>query len=91
MASAEQAPRSGDGPKLVTENLEKPLLDDRLYRVIRLPNRRFRIVGEGPFTLPRDAAGQVDVPATTQMVTDVVERWVREHPDQWLWFHRRWR
>jgi KDO2-lipid IV(A) lauroyltransferase len=60
-------------------------------RVIRLPNRRFRIVGEGPFTLPRDAAGQVDVPATTQMITGVVERWVREHPDQWLWFHRRWR
>ena len=21
----------------------------------------------------------------------VVERWVRENPDQWLWFHRRWR
>jgi KDO2-lipid IV(A) lauroyltransferase len=60
-------------------------------RVIRLPDRRFRIVGEGPFVLPRDAAGQVDVPATMQMITDVVERWVREHPEQWLWFHRRWR
>jgi len=60
-------------------------------RVIRLPDRRFRIVGEGPFVLPRDATGQVDVKATTQMITGVVERWVREHPDQWLWFHRRWR
>jgi KDO2-lipid IV(A) lauroyltransferase len=26
-----------------------------------------------------------------QHVTDIVEAWVREHPDQWLWFHRRWR
>lgn len=60
-------------------------------RVIRLPDRRFRILAEGPFELPRDAAGAVDVKATTQMITDVVERWVREHPDQWLWFHRRWR
>jgi len=60
-------------------------------RVIRLPDRRFRILAEGPFALPRDAAGQVDVKAATQMITDVVERWVREHPDQWLWFHRRWR
>jgi Kdo2-lipid IVA lauroyltransferase/acyltransferase len=60
-------------------------------RVIRLPGRRFRIAAEGPFALPRDAAGVVDVKATTQMITDVVERWVREHPDQWLWFHRRWR
>jgi Kdo2-lipid IVA lauroyltransferase/acyltransferase len=60
-------------------------------RVIRLPDRRFRIVGEGPFELPRDSSGEVDVKATTQMITGVVERWVREHPDQWLWFHRRWR
>ena len=60
-------------------------------RVVRLPDRRFRVMAEGPFALPRDAACQVDVPATTQMITDVIERWVREHPDQWLWFHRRWR
>src|SRR6185312_10370621 len=60
-------------------------------RVIRLPGGRFRITCEGPLTLPRDAAGVVDVPAATQMVTAVVERWIREHPEQWLWFHRRWR
>lgn len=60
-------------------------------RVVRLPNRRFRILAEGPFDLPRDAAGLVDVPAATQMITGVIERWVREHPEQWLWFHRRWR
>jgi Kdo2-lipid IVA lauroyltransferase/acyltransferase len=60
-------------------------------RVIRHPYQRFEIVAEGPFDLPRDAAGEVDVLAATQMITDVVERWIREHPGQWLWFHRRWR
>jgi Kdo2-lipid IVA lauroyltransferase/acyltransferase len=60
-------------------------------RVIRLPDRRFRIAAEGPFTLPRDDAGRVDVQQTTQLITAVIERWIREHPDQWLWFHRRWR
>ncbi len=60
-------------------------------RVVRLPDHRFRIDGFGPFELPRDAQGQVDVPATTQMITDVIEGWVREHPGQYLWFHRRWR
>jgi len=60
-------------------------------RVIRLPDRRFRITADGPLTLPRDASGQLDVAAATQMITSVVEGWIREHPDQWLWFHRRWR
>lgn len=60
-------------------------------RVVRLPGRRFRIDVEGPFDLPRDASGRVDVPAATQMLIGVVERWVRDHPEQWLWFHRRWR
>jgi Kdo2-lipid IVA lauroyltransferase/acyltransferase len=60
-------------------------------RVVRLPEGRFRVDAVGPFDLPRDPAGEVDVPATTQMVTGIVEGWIREHPDQWLWFHRRWR
>ena len=27
----------------------------------------------------------------TQLIASVVERWIRENPEQWLWFHRRWR
>jgi KDO2-lipid IV(A) lauroyltransferase len=59
-------------------------------RVIRLGGVRFEVKGE-MLELPRDADGQLDVDAATQAVASVVERWVREHPEQWLWFHRRWR
>ena len=60
-------------------------------RVIRQPGHRFRIAAEGPFALPRDADGRINVQQATQLITSVIERWVRENPDQWLWFHRRWR
>jgi KDO2-lipid IV(A) lauroyltransferase len=60
-------------------------------RVVRRPDGGFTIDGVGPLTLPRDAAGRVDVKAATQMINDIVEGWVRENPGQWLWFHRRWR
>ncbi|MBO0710572.1 MAG: lipid A biosynthesis lauroyl acyltransferase, partial [Acetobacteraceae bacterium] len=66
-----------------------PVVGVRAIRVDSGP--RFRLCGMGPFELPRDAEGKVDVAAATQFITGIVEQWVREHPDQWLWFHRRWR
>jgi len=41
--------------------------------------------------LARDADGKVDIQGTMQIITSIVEGWVREHPEQWLWLHRRWR
>jgi KDO2-lipid IV(A) lauroyltransferase len=60
-------------------------------RAIRLGQGRFRIALEGPFALPQDERGRVDVTAATAMLNQVIEGWIREHPGQWLWMHRRWR
>ena len=60
-------------------------------RAIRLPGGRFRLDLTEAIDLPRDADGLVDVEAATQAMNDVIAGWVREHPGQWLWMHRRWR
>jgi Kdo2-lipid IVA lauroyltransferase/acyltransferase len=60
-------------------------------RVIRLPGNRFRGEISGEVKPVRDADGRIDVRGTMQAITDVIEGWVREHPEQWLWVHRRWR
>ena len=61
-------------------------------RVVRLPDRnRFRVELTEAIEPVRDAEGKIDVAGTMQAITDVVEGWVREHPEQWLWLHRRWR
>lgn len=59
-------------------------------RTVRLPDGRFRLEITDQLVLPRDKNGDIDIKGTTQLVTDVIEDWVREYPSQWLWMHRRW-
>jgi len=60
-------------------------------RIIRLPGHRFTAELTEEIQPARDAEGKIDVAGTMQTITDVIEVWVREHPEQWLWLHRRWR
>jgi Kdo2-lipid IVA lauroyltransferase/acyltransferase len=60
-------------------------------RIIRLPGHRFRAELSEEVKPVRNAAGQIDIQGTMQAVTSVIEGWVREYPEQWLWLHRRWR
>jgi KDO2-lipid IV(A) lauroyltransferase len=55
-----------------------------------LPHGRYRFIYEHPVDPPR--AGTPDaVREFTQRCTDVLEMYVRRHPDLWMWMHRRWR
>jgi Kdo2-lipid IVA lauroyltransferase/acyltransferase len=60
-------------------------------RIVRLPGHRFRAELSEEVTPVRDASGLIDVQGTMQTITSVIEGWIREYPDQWLWLHRRWR
>ncbi|MGB7337146.1 MAG: lipid A biosynthesis lauroyl acyltransferase [Salaquimonas sp.] len=60
-------------------------------RTIRLPNGRFRIELQDKLELPRDDKGRIDTDMLTQQISDIMEGWIREYPEQWLWAHKRWR
>jgi KDO2-lipid IV(A) lauroyltransferase len=60
-------------------------------RAIRLADHRLTLDVTGPIDAPRNADARIAVQGTMQAVTSVIESWVREHPEQWLWLHRRWR
>jgi KDO2-lipid IV(A) lauroyltransferase len=66
--------------------------DIRGVRIVRQPDGH-HFWGEvtEPLTVPRSADGRVDIDGTMQAITSIVEGWVHEHPEQWLWLHRRWR
>jgi hypothetical protein len=63
----------------------------RHCRSVRLAASRFWLELTGPLQLPRDARGRIEIQPSMQGITRIVEGWVREHPQQWLWMHRRWR
>jgi KDO2-lipid IV(A) lauroyltransferase len=60
-------------------------------RIVRVPGDRFRADVTDEIAPVRDANGVIDVQGTTQKITTIIEGWIREHPEQWLWLHRRWR
>ena len=51
---------------------------------------RYRMIYEHPVEPPR-ADTELAIREFTQRCTDVLEMYVRHHPDLWLWMHRRWR
>jgi len=55
-----------------------------------LAGGRYRMIYEHPVEPP--AADSPDaVRELTQRCTDILEMYVRRHPELWLWMHRRWR
>jgi Kdo2-lipid IVA lauroyltransferase/acyltransferase len=74
----------------LARHVECPIHGTRIVR--RSDDRnRFMIEMTEPVAPARDAEGRIDIQGTMQAITTVIEGWVREHPEQWLWLHRRWR
>ena len=55
-----------------------------------LPHGRYRVVYEHAVEPPASDSPEA-VKEFTQRCTDVLEMYIRRHPDLWLWMHRRWR
>ncbi len=47
-------------------------------------------IGE-PLKFDQTGDEEEDTLRATQVLTNVVEDWIRRYPDQWLWVHRRWK
>ena len=50
-----------------------------------------KTIEPGKWTGPRDERYKEEVKRITAEYTREIEKAVREHPEQWLWLHRRWK
>ncbi|WP_417793615.1 lysophospholipid acyltransferase family protein [Terasakiella pusilla] len=59
-------------------------------RIVRTKGANFKIIFTAPLDVIETDNRKDDILKIMTEVNQVIEGWVREHPDQWLWLHRRW-
>jgi Kdo2-lipid IVA lauroyltransferase/acyltransferase len=75
------------GPGVFALRLGVPLV---VGTAVRLPSGKYRALVE-PVDVIDTGDRERDVDAVVSRYTGVLERWVREYPEQYLWHHRRWK
>ena len=58
--------------------------------MVRLPNGKFRAIFE-PVEIERTGDREKDIDSMVARYSEILEKWVREYPEQYFWQHRRWR
>jgi KDO2-lipid IV(A) lauroyltransferase len=59
--------------------------------LVRDGSARHHVLLEGPISLTRTGDADRDIVENTARFTNIIERHIRAYPDQWIWFHRRWK
>jgi len=52
---------------------------------------KYRLRFDPAVELVRTGGLEADIHTNTQVFTSIIEKYVREYPEQWLWVHRRWK
>ena len=58
---------------------------------IRQKDGRYRVIIEPEVPLIRTGDKDRDVADNTELFTQIIERYIRNYPDHWLWLHQRWK
>ena len=76
-------------PALLSIRTGAPIVPMCLVRSERASRYWFQLAK--PIRPRRGASGRREVLRITQEYSEILEMWIRQAPEQWLWLHRRWR
>ena len=60
------------------------------FQVIRQGGVRCKIIYYPPLVIPLKGTPQEKTKDLLKQMNTHIENWVRQHPEQWFWIHRRW-
>ena len=76
------------GPALFAIRCDCPILP---HVLIRENYDRHRVLKGPAIYPPHSGDREADISSMTMAYTGFLEETIRQHPDQWLWTHRRWK
>jgi KDO2-lipid IV(A) lauroyltransferase len=76
------------GLALMAYRTGAPVIPSYTYR---RGDGRHAIVFEKPVPFQDNSLTEKNIAVMTQVYTDKIESIVRQHPEQWMWIHRRWK
>jgi KDO2-lipid IV(A) lauroyltransferase len=59
--------------------------------IVRQLNGHYVLHIEPEIEAPRTGSEEGDIRTTVERMTEIIERYIRLHPVQWVWMHERWR
>ena len=76
------------GPVAIARKTGAPLLP---VFMVRQPDNTHRMIIEPALMLQKTKDKQNDLLENTQRFTYLIERYIRQYPEQWIWMHERWK
>lgn len=75
------------GPVIIAMLSGAPILPTFMIR----EGGRFRLFVEEPIYVKESGNRREEIVKYTQKCADVVEKYIRKYPSQWVWMHKRWK
>jgi KDO2-lipid IV(A) lauroyltransferase len=76
------------GLAVLAQRLKAPVVPSF---IIRQPNGTHKVFIEPAIPFVEKESQEETIRYNTQVYTNVLERYIRQYPDQWIWMHRRWK
>lgn len=76
------------GPALMAERANAPVV---MAYTVRLPNGKHMLHFQDEMDVHLGEDHHRGMADYTQRFNDIIESFVRQHPDQWMWIHKRWK